>query len=57
MARAKAPERKSANLSIEQMRSALKKIERRIAAGSTEQIDKWTDRVISAATLAELFTD
>jgi len=31
MARAKAPERKSANLSIEQMRSALKKIERRIA--------------------------
>ncbi|WP_126971138.1 nucleotide-binding protein [Xanthomonas sp. BRIP62411] len=30
MARAKAPERKSANLSIEQMRSALKKIERRI---------------------------
>jgi AcrR family transcriptional regulator len=32
-------------------------IERRIAAGSAEQIDTWTDRVISAATLAELFTD
>lgn len=31
MARAKAPERKTANLTIEQMRSALKKIERRIA--------------------------
>jgi len=32
-------------------------IERRIAAGSAEQIDTWTDRVISAATLAELFTN
>ena len=31
MARSKAPERKAANLNIEQMRSALKKIERRIA--------------------------
>lgn len=31
MARAKAPERKTANLTVEQMRSALKKIERRIA--------------------------
>lgn len=30
MARAKTPERKSANLNVEQMRSALKKIERRI---------------------------
>jgi len=32
-------------------------IERRIAAGSVQQIDTWTDRVISAATLAELFAD
>jgi flagellar biosynthesis/type III secretory pathway protein FliH len=32
-------------------------IERRIAAASIEQLDTWTARVLSAATLAELLAD
>ena len=31
--------------------------ERRIAAASVEQIEVWADRVLSAATLAELLAD
>jgi hypothetical protein len=32
-------------------------IEQRIATASIEQIDIWTDRVLSAATLIELLAD
>ena len=32
-------------------------IEQRIAAASIEQIDTWTERVLSAATLTELLAD
>lgn len=32
-------------------------VERRVAAASVEQIETWTDRVLSAATLAELLAD
>jgi Domain of unknown function (DUF4351) len=32
-------------------------VEQRIAAASLEQIDAWSGRVLSAATLAELFAD
>jgi hypothetical protein len=32
-------------------------IERRVAAAPTEQIEIWAERVLSAATLAELLAD
>jgi hypothetical protein len=32
-------------------------IERRIAAAPAEQVEVWTERVLSAATLAELLAD
>lgn len=32
-------------------------IERRVAAASAEQVEVWTERVLSAATLAELLAD
>ena len=32
-------------------------IEQRIATASSEQIDTWTERVLSAATLTELLAD
>jgi len=32
-------------------------VEQRLAAASIEQIDTWTERVLSAATLTELLTD
>jgi hypothetical protein len=34
-----------------------REIEQRLAAGSVDQLDVWTDRVLSAATLGELFAD
>jgi len=32
-------------------------VEQRIATASIEQIDTWTERVLSATTLTELFAD
>ena len=32
-------------------------VERRVAAASPEQVEVWTDRVLSAVTLAELLAD
>jgi hypothetical protein len=32
-------------------------VEQRIAAASFEQVDAWSARVLSAATLSELFAD
>ena len=53
MARAKAPERKTASLTVEQMRSAIKKIERRIADLKNFDVSSIRERWDSAVEVLE----